>query len=125
VGRCCSVFDDPEETGDRKIRAQLDENDQRLRSFVEVSFLLVAVGVLSLFVLPRFPVHGVRRLGGGALLGFGGWLDFAAHREWKENSVAIAQDRTPWIGLLPRRAHAGLLAAAGLAALALLAGHRR
>lgn len=118
------MFDD-QETGDRKMRAQLDEDDQRLRSFVEISFLLVAVGVLSLFVLPRFPVRGVRRLGGGALLGFGGWLDFAAHREWKENTAAIAQDRTPWVGLLPRRAHAGLLAAASLAAVALLVGHRR
>ena len=69
------------------------ENDLRRRRFTEAAFLIVGAGVFLLLVVPRLPVHGVRRLGGGLLLGFGLWLDMAATREWREAGAAIAAGR--------------------------------
>jgi hypothetical protein len=56
------------------------EIDRRRRLFTQAAFLIVSAGVVLLLVAPRLPVHGVRRLGGGLLLGFGVLLLEFAHR---------------------------------------------
>jgi hypothetical protein len=101
------------------------ENDLRRRRFTEAGFLLVGAGVLLLLIVPRLPVHGVRRLGGGLLLGFGLWLDMAATREWKEAADAIAAGRPVSFGRLPGRLQSGLVTGLGLGLLLLEFAHRR
>ena len=101
------------------------ENDLRHRRFTGAGFLIVGAGVLLLLVVPRLPVHGVRRLGGGLLLGFGLWLDVAATREWKEAAQAIAAGRSVTFGRLPGRVQSGLVTGVGLGLLLLEFVHRR
>jgi hypothetical protein len=101
------------------------ENDLRRRRFTEAAFLIVGAGVFLLLVVPRLPVHGVRRLGGGLLLGFGLWLDVAATREWREAAAAIATGRPVSFGRLPGRVQAGIVTGFGLGLLLLEFAHRR
>ena len=101
------------------------QNDRRQRVLLETSFALVAVGVLVLFRLPRLPVVGVRRFGGGALLGFGGWLDFAAHRAWKDCAAAIEGGFPQAPRRWPRGLHVGVEATFFVASVLLLFAHRR
>jgi hypothetical protein len=101
------------------------ENDLRRRRFTEAAFLIVGAGVFLLLVVPRLPVHGVRRLGGGLLLGFGLWLDVAATREWKEAAAAIAAGRPVAFGRLPGRVQSGIVTGLGLGLLLLEFVHRR
>ena len=81
--------------------------------------------MLLLLVVPSLPVHGVRRLGGGLLLGFGVWLDLAATREWKAATAAIADGRPVTFGRLPGRLQSGFLTGLGLGLLLLEFAHRR
>ena len=90
-----------------------------------MGFLIVGAGVLLLLVVPRLPVHGVRRLGGGLLLGFGLWLDLAAAREWREANAAIAAGRPVAFGRLPGRVQSGILTGLGLGLLLLEFARRR
>ncbi|HZQ79942.1 MAG TPA: hypothetical protein VFE55_21620 [Acidimicrobiia bacterium] len=76
-------------------------------------------------MVPRLPVHGVRRLGGGVLVGFGLWLDIAATREWKQATAAIAAGRSVTFGRLPGRVQSGLVTGLGLGLLLLEFAHRR
>ena len=101
------------------------EIDRRRRLFTEVAFLIVGAGVVLLLVVPRLPVHGVRRLGGGLLLGFGLWLDMAANREWKELATARATDRLLTLGPLPRRFRSGIVTGLALGLLLLEFAPRR
>jgi len=101
------------------------ENDLRRRRFTEAAFLIVGAGVLLLAIVPRLPVHGVRRLGGGLLLGFGLWLDVAATREWREAAAAIAAGRPVAFGRLPGRLQSGIVSGLGLGLLLLEFAHRR
>ena len=101
------------------------ESNLRRRRFTEAGFLIVGAGVLLLLVVPRLPVHGVRRLGGGLLLGFGLWLDVAATREWKEATQAIAAGRCVTFGRLPGRVQSGLVTGLGLGLLLLEFTRRR
>ena len=95
------------------------EGDRRRRRFTEVAFLIVGAGVLLLLVVPRLPVHGVRRLGGGLLLGFGAWLDAATNREWKQTVTAISAGRPMTFGRLPGRLGSGIATGVGLGLLLL------
>jgi len=97
----------------------------RRRRFTEAAFLIVATGVLLLLVVPRLPVHGVRRIGGGLLLGFGLWLDVAATREWREAAAAIAAGRPVSFRRLPGRLQAGMVTGLALGLLLLEFAHRR
>jgi hypothetical protein len=102
------------------------ESDRRRRRFTEAAFAIVGAGVLLLVVVPRLPVHGVRRLGGGLLLGFGAWLDLAANREWKAAGSALAAGRPVVdLGRLPGRLGSGLVTGVGLGLLLLELAHRR
>ena len=105
--------------------ADRSENDLRRRRFTEAAFVVVGAGVLLLLVVPRLPVHGVRRLGGGLLLGFGLWLDLAATREWREANAAIAAGRPLAFGRLPGRVQSGILTGLGLGLLLLEFARRR
>ena len=101
------------------------ENDLRRRRFTEAAFLIVGAGVFLLLVVPRLPVHGVRRLGGGLLLGFGLWLDVAATREWREANAAVAAGRPVAFGRLPGPVQSGILTGLGLGLLLLEFARRR
>jgi hypothetical protein len=101
------------------------DSDRRRRRFTEAAFLIVGAGVLLLLVVPRLPVHGVRRLGGGLLLGFGLWLDMAAGREWRETAAALACGRPVTLRRLPGRVWSGLLTGVGVGLLLLEFAPRR
>jgi hypothetical protein len=103
----------------------LSEAVARRRRFTEAAFVLLGAGVLLLLVVPRLPVHGVRRLGGGLLLGFGLWLDVAATREWRAAAAAIASGRPVTFGRLPGRLQSGIVTGLGLGLLLLEFAHRR
>ena len=75
--------------------------------------------------MPRLPVHGVRRLGGGLLLGFGLWLDVAADREWKGATHHLSAGRPVAFGRLPGRVVSGLVSGLGLGLLLLEFAPRR
>ncbi|HEY4410881.1 MAG TPA: hypothetical protein VGO87_13460 [Acidimicrobiia bacterium] len=81
--------------------------------------------MLLLLVFPQLPVHGVRRLGGGLLVGFGLWLDRAATREWRAAASAIAAGRSVTFGRLPGRVQSGLVTGLGLGLLLLEFTRRR
>jgi hypothetical protein len=101
------------------------ESDRRRRLFTEAAFAIVGAGALLLLVVPRLPVHGVRRLGGGLLLGFGAWLDLAANREWKAAGSALSAGRPVDFGRLPGRLGSGFVTGVGLGLLLLELAHRR
>jgi hypothetical protein len=101
------------------------EIDRRRRLLTEAAFLIVSAGVVLLLVAPRLPLHGVRRLGGGLLLGFGLWLDVAANREWKELATARPTDRPLTLAPLPRRFRSGIVTGLALGLLLLEFAHRR
>ncbi|HVW33015.1 MAG TPA: hypothetical protein VHL53_10790 [Acidimicrobiia bacterium] len=117
----------PREPGDGgfiALAAQV-ESDRRRRRFTEVAFALVGAGVVLLLVIPRLPVPGVRRLGGGLLLGFGAWLDLAAAREWRAVAAALSANRPVAFSRLPGRLVSGLAMGIGLGLLLLELAPRR
>ena len=101
------------------------ESDRRRRRFTEAAFAIVGAGVVLLVVVPRLPVHGVRRLGGGLLLGFGAWLDLAANREWRSATAALSANRPVAFGRLPGRWASGLATGLGLGLLLVELAPRR
>ena len=115
---------EPGGPGFAALAAQI-ESDRRRRRFTEAAFAIVGAGVLVLMVVPRLPVHGVRRLGGGLLLGFGAWLDLAANREWRSAAAALSANRPVAFGRLPGRLVSGLAFGLGLGLLLLELAPRR
>lgn len=101
------------------------ESDRRRRRFTEAALAIVGAGVVLLLVMPRLPVHGVRRLGGGLLLGFGLWLDVAADREWKTATHILSAGRPVAFRPLPGRVVSGLVSGLGLGLLLLEFAPRR